>query len=73
MEMGSSPIGENSSIVDGKLILLQGDGNADLGPPQLVCLPATVVQLNTVLVMELAQLSISRNYKGDGYSYPLLP
>ena len=41
--MGSIPIGENTSPVDGEVLFLQGNGNADLGPPQMVCLPDTVV------------------------------
>ena len=36
MGMGSIPIGSNASPVDVKLLFLQGDGSADLGPPQPV-------------------------------------
>ena len=70
--MGSIPIGADASPVDGKLLFLQGDGNADLGPPQLMCLPDTVVETKTVAVMTVAQLSTRITYKGAGYPYPLL-
>ena len=72
MGMGSIPIGADASPVDGKLLFLQGDGNADLGPPQLMCLPDTVVETKTVAVMTVAQLSTRITYKGAGYPYPLL-
>ena len=72
MGIGSSPIGENASPVDGKLLFLQGSGNTDLGPPQLVCLPATVVELNMAVVMTVAQFSTRIISKGAGYLYPLL-
>ena len=72
MVMGSSLIGANASPVDGKLVFLQGNGNTDLGPPQPVCLPATVVEPNMVAVMTVTQLSTSITSKGSGYSYPLL-
>ena len=70
--MGSIPIGENASPVDGKLLFLQGDGNTDLGPPQPVCLPATVVEPKTLAVMTVNQLSTSITSKVSGHSYPLL-
>ena len=72
MGMGSSPIGENASPVDGKLLILQGNGNADLGPPQLVCLTAAVFEPKTVALMTVSQFSTSVTSKGAGYSYPLL-
>ena len=72
MEMWSSPIGANASPVYGKLLFLQGNGNTDLGPPQPVCLPATVVEPKAVAVMTVAQLSTSINSNGSGYSWPLL-
>ena len=72
MGMVSSPIGANASPFDGKLIFLQGDGNADLGPPQTVCLPAIVVEPKTVSVMTVYQFSKIITSKGAGYSYPLL-
>ena len=72
MGMGYIPIGANASPVDGKLIFLQVKGNADLGPPQPVCLTATVIEPKTVAVMMVAQFSTSINSKVEGYSYPLL-
>ena len=72
MRMGSSHIGENESPVHVKLIFFQGNGNTVLGQPQPVCLPATVVEPKTVTVMTVDQFSASINYKGAGYSYPLL-
>ena len=70
--MGSSLIGGNASPVDGKLIFLQGDSNADLGLPQPVCLPDTGVEPKTAAVMTVAQFSTSITSKGSGYLYPLL-
>ena len=49
--VGSSPIGAMASPVDGKLLLLQGDGNLDIGPPQPICLPATMVEAQQVATM----------------------
>ena len=72
MGMGSIPIGANASPVGVKLRFLQGEGNADLGLPKPVCLPATLVEPKTVAVMTVAQLSTSIISKGAGYSYPLL-
>ena len=72
MEIGSSSIGATASPVDGKFLLLQGDGNADLGPPQPICLPTTLVNTNLVAVMTETQLYTSITQKGAGYSYPLL-
>ena len=71
MVMGFSPIGANASPVDGKLIFLQGDGNVDLGPPQPVCLPATVVEPKVVAVMKVAQFFTSITSKVSGHPYPL--
>ena len=72
MGMVSSPIGENASPVDGKLLFLQGSGNTDLGPPQPVCFRATLVEPKTVAVMTVAQFSTSITSKGSEYSYSLL-
>ena len=72
MGMGSSPIGENASPVDGKLLFLQGDGNTDLCPPQPVCRTATVVEPNTLAVTTVSQFSTIIDSKGAGYSYPIL-
>ena len=67
MGMGSSPIGANASPVDGKLIFLQGEGNANLGPTQPVFLPDTVVEPNTVAVMTVDKLSTIITSKVSGY------
>ena len=72
MGMGSSLIGATASLVDGKILFLQGDGNVDLGTPQPECLPATVVEPKTVAVMTVAQFSTSITSKGAGCLYPLL-
>ena len=72
MGMGSIPIGANASPVGVKLRFLQGEGNADLGLPKPVCLPATLVEPKTVAVMTVAQFSTSITSKGAGYLYPLL-
>ena len=37
--VGLSTIGATQTLVDGQLLFLQGDGNADTGPPQSVCFP----------------------------------
>ena len=49
--MGSSPIETIPSSIDGKLLFLQGDGNADLGPPQPVCFPASTIEEHDVAMM----------------------
>ena len=72
MGMGSIPIGVNTSPVYAKLISLQGNGNTHLGPPQPVCLTATLVEPKTVEVMTVAQFSTRITSKRSGYSYPLL-
>ena len=68
----SRPIGANASPVDGKILFFQGDGNADLGPPQPLCLPATMFEPKTVALMTVSQLSTSITSKGARYSHPLL-
>ena len=40
--MGTSPIGGAASQIDDKILLLHGDGGADIGPPQTLCLEKTV-------------------------------
>ena len=69
---GSSPIGTTASPVDGKLLFLQGDGNNDIGPPQLICLPATMVEKQTVVMMTENQFLAALTTKGVGYTYPIL-
>ena len=72
MEIGSIPIRSTSSPVEGTFYLLQGDGNADLGPPQTIFLPTTLINTNSVAVMTETKLSTAITQKGAGYSYPLL-
>ena len=72
ISFGSSPIGATVSPVDGKLLLLQEDGNADIGPPQPICLPATMVEEQMVAMMTETQFLTALTTKGVGYTYPLL-
>ena len=58
--------------MDGKFLLLQGDGNADLGPPQPIFLPTTLINKNLVAVMIETQFSTAITQKGAGCLYPLL-
>ena len=44
----------------------------DIGPPQLICLPATMVEKQTVATMTKNQFSSTLKTKGAGYTYPLL-
>ena len=69
---GSRPIGATASPVDGKLLFLQGGVNNDIGTPQPVCLPATMVEKQTVVMMTKNQFSTALTPKGVGYTYPLL-
>ena len=71
--LGSSPIGSSVSAVDGKLLMLHGDGNKDIGPPQPLVLPSTMVEKHSIATMTEAQFSSTLTAKGAGYSYPLLP
>ena len=57
--LGATPIGRSVSPTDGKLLVLQGDGNAELGPPVPMCLPADMVTENIVGAMTTAQFFFS--------------
>ena len=70
--VGSSPIGATQTLVDGQLLFLQVNGNADIGPPQSVCFPPSLIAVKTVSVMSKAQFSSTLMSKGAGYSYPLV-
>ena len=59
LSYGSSPIGATASAIDGKLLFLQGDGNADIGPLQPICLPATMVVEQQVATMTAHQFSVA--------------
>ena len=69
---GYSPIGATASSVDKKLLFLQGDGNMDIGRPQPIFLPATMVEKQTVATMTENQFVSTLTTKGAGYTYPLL-
>lgn len=69
--MGSSPIG-TSTPTDGKLLVLQGDGDQECGPPQPLCLDTEVLDKNTVAAMTETQFSTALTTKGPSYSYPLV-
>ena len=71
--MGSSPIGATPSAIDGKLLFLHGDGNADLGPPVVMTLPSTLVDLQTVTALTEAQFCDTLTAKGENFTHPLLP
>ena len=73
MGFGTSPIGLAVSPVDGKLLFLHGDGNNEVGPPQVLCLPSTMTEKNQVATMTDIQFSTQLTSKGSGYTYPLLP
>ena len=72
IKIGLSPIGATAYPVYGKFLMLQGDGNADLFPPQPICLPTTLINTNLVAVMTETHFSTAITQKGAGYSYPLL-
>ena len=69
---GSSPIGATASPVDRKLLSLQGYGNNDIGLPQPICLPATMVEKQTVAPITKDQFSTELTTKVVGYTYSLL-
>ena len=56
-EFGTNPIGSDAAPTDGKLFMLQGDGNADIGPPFPLCLPSTVAEEESAATMTMAQFS----------------
>ena len=66
MGVGSSPIGSMASPVDGKLQLLQGEGNLQLGPPQPLFLPSTMVDKQNIATMTEEQFSTTLTTKGTG-------
>ena len=70
--MGSSPIGATQKLVDGQLLFLQGDRNADTGTPKSACFLPSLIAVKTVSVMSEAQFSSTLMSKGAGYSYPLV-
>ena len=43
MGFGSSPIGATTLSINGKLLLLHGDKKSDIGPPQPLAFPSTMV------------------------------
>ncbi len=68
MGVGSSPVGAISSLVDGKLLFLQGEGNLEIGPPQPLCLPSTMVDTQTVVTITEEQFLTALTAKGAGYT-----
>ena len=54
---GTNPIGATASPTDGKLLVLHGDGDSDIGPPPPLCLPPTVFESNRVATMTATQFS----------------
>ena len=66
--LGSSPIGPSVSAIDGKLLMLHGDGNKDIGPPQPLVLPSTMVEKKSIATMTDDQFSSTLTTKGAGYS-----
>ena len=70
--MGSIPIGATQKLVDGKLLFLQGDGNADIGPPQSLCFSPSLIAVKTVSVISESEFSSTLMSKWAGYSYPLV-
>ena len=70
--VGSSPIGANASATDGKLLLLQGDGDAECGPPSPLCITKAATETQIVAAMTHEQFSATITGKGSGFSYPLL-
>ena len=69
---GSSPIGATASPVDGKLLFLQEYRNNGIGTPQPICLPATMVEKQTVATMTENQFLTALTTKGVRYTYALL-
>ena len=70
--VGTSPIGETPTQVDGKLLFLHGDGNQEFGPPQPLCLPESMAEKKTMAVMTEVQFYNTITSKGATYTYPLL-
>ena len=69
--MGSSPIGSTTQV-DGRLLLLHGDGNIEYGPPQPLCLNTSVLEKQPVAVTTDVHFSAAITTKGPNYAYPLL-
>ena len=69
---GSSPIGSSASATDGKLLFLQGDGDAECGPPSPLCISKVAADAHTVAAMTVDQFSTTIATKGADFSYPLL-
>ena len=70
--LGSIPIGETPTQVEGELLFLHGDVNQEFGPPQPLFLPSSMVERKTVTVVTEEQLSATITDKGVEYTYPLL-
>ena len=70
--VGSSPIGSSASATDGKLLFLQGDGDAECGPPSPLCISKVAADTQTVSAMTMDQFSTTIATKGADFSYPLL-
>ena len=68
--VGSSGIGAVSPI-DGKLLFLHGDGNADIGAPTPVILPADVLDVVDTLCTTQEQFDANILANGPGYAWPL--
>ena len=58
------PIGATPTQVHEKLLFLHGDGNQEFGPPQPLCLPASMAEKKTMAVMTEAQFSTTITSKG---------
>jgi hypothetical protein len=72
MGIGSCRIGENSPI-DGKLLLLHGDGNREIGAPNPLVLPAQYLDKTEKLCMTRAQFDANLAATGGAYTWPLTP
>ena len=70
--IGTNPIGATASPTDGKLLMLHGKGNADIGPPPPLCLSPTAFKRNRVETMMETQFSNQLQRAGTRYSHPLL-
>ena len=69
---GTTPIGAETAPTDGQLLLLHGEGDADIGPPLPLCLPASTVKTERVATMTNEQVAELLQRAGARYSYPLL-
>ena len=71
MGVGVSGIGANSTTND-KSVFLTGEGGNDLGMPNALALPKTVLDEWEVVTMSKEEFKTTITAKGSNHSWPLL-